>query len=95
VKIPLPVAYDDGQLRDYGLLAPLNVQMTITVASTKVILADSSGAAPNPQGIAFQVTPPAPFPTDPVQITLARKFPPPDATIVHVYVVGPTAVALN
>ncbi|HXP86666.1 MAG TPA: hypothetical protein VN841_18190 [Bryobacteraceae bacterium] len=88
MKILLPVAYDDGQLRDYGLLTPLNVAMTLVVANSRVRLTDVSGVALNPQGIAFQVTPPPPPATDPIQVTLARKFPPPDATFVHAYTVS-------
>jgi hypothetical protein len=95
LKIILPVVYNDGQIRDYGLLTPLNVPLTVTVANSRVSLVNPSGAPVTAQAIAFQVMPLAPLPTDPIQLALARKFPPPQATFVHVYTVSATGTSLR
>jgi len=87
-KFPLPMIYNSGRIRDYGAVVPLNQSMTVVVSSNAVLLANGKGAAPGPQGAAFQVT--APDPTTPAWFppSFALMFPRPTATMIHYYVTG-------
>ena len=81
----LPLIFDDGKVRDYGAVVPQNIAMKATVAaSAHLDLADGTGAAPSAQGVAFQASPPASASTP----LLGHMFPPPDATVVHIYTKG-------
>lgn len=81
----LPLIYDDGVIRDYGAVVPQNVALkAIVAASAQLSLTGTTGAAPSAQGIAFQATPPA---ASAVSLS-TRMFPPPDATVVHIYAKG-------
>jgi hypothetical protein len=88
-QFPLPVVYDNGRIRDYGAVIPMNSPLSAVVSSGSVVLADETGAAPSPLGIPFQV-----FAADVnapalVPASLALMFPRPKAKIVHVRATGP------
>jgi hypothetical protein len=85
---PLPVVYDSGRVRDWGAVVPVNLPMSVTVNSSKLRLRHQSGAAPDPQGIPFQI-----LPSDiPDEASVAAShgfhFRPPDAKIIHLYAAG-------
>jgi hypothetical protein len=84
----LPVVYDNGRVRDYGGILPLNVALRVTVSSSRVMLSDQTGAALTPQGVPFQISASDFQYSGPVMPGFRRMFPPPDAKVVRIYVVG-------
>ena len=79
--LPLPIVYDNESIRDYGAVVPVGVALTLTIGSRKLVLTDHAGAAVGPNGIQIQATPP------PARVGAPRSgfFPPPDATVVHLF----------
>jgi hypothetical protein len=55
-RLPLPIVFDDGRIRDYGDLLPFNVPLVAIPASGQLNLAGVGGAALNASGISFQIT---------------------------------------
>jgi hypothetical protein len=87
-QFPLPVVYDNGRIRDYGAVVPMNAPLSAVVGSGIVVLADANGAAPGAQGIPFQVST-ADVNAPPLgPASLGRMFPRPTAKIVHVVATG-------
>ncbi len=84
----LPVIFDDGRVRDYGAVVPMNVPLTAFVSSPVVLLVDKSGAAPNPVGMALVVTPPDPAEPSWLPPRATSMFPRPTATMLHFYTTG-------
>jgi len=78
--LPLPIVYDNGRIRDFGMVVPINLPLRVSAGARKLTLVDHVGAELNPQGISFQATPPS-APSG----TARGLFPPPDATVIHVY----------
>jgi hypothetical protein len=78
--LPLPIVYDNGRIRDFGMVVPVNFPLKVSAGARKLTLVDHVGAELSPQGISFQAIPP------PAPPSAARGlFPPPDATMIHVY----------
>lgn len=78
----LPVVYDDGNIRDYGAVVPLNLPMNAMVFDGgHVTIGDRQGAALASGGVPFQALP--------VAVPAVKPFfPPPDATFIHVQATG-------
>lgn len=79
---------NDGRIRDYGAFVPLNLQMQLNVASQQLKLADNSGRAVAAQALSFQA---ADLPSAPAQAGTSKfrsAFFAPNATVIHVYVIG-------
>lgn len=87
-QFPLPVTYDDGRIRDYSAVVPLNSALTAVASSGSVTLADKTGAAVDPLGVPFQVSPADVSAPNPLTGPLALMFPRPNAKVVHVYATG-------
>jgi hypothetical protein len=85
----LPLAYDNGRIRDYAANLPRNVALTLSVGSVKLALSDRANTPLNANGISFQVSDP---PSARADATTIRRFAPlPDATFIHVNVTGRSA----
>jgi hypothetical protein len=79
----LPMTYDDGRVRDYGAVVPINAQMRAMVnGAGGFLLNDAAGAALSPQGVPFQVALASATPT--VRTNFFKL--PPSVTMVHVHV---------
>lgn len=87
-EFPLPEVYDNGRIRDYGSVVPINTALDLVVSSGAAFLADRTGAAPNPQGISLRIVPPDLTTPSWFPPSLAQMFPPPTATIIHFNVTG-------
>jgi len=83
-KLPLPLILDSGSFRDYGLFVPFNSPLTVLVTGSSLSLTDQSGAALNPSGIPFQVSP-SDFPSTPRPSALVSMFRPPTAKVIHAF----------
>lgn len=79
--------YDDGTVRDYGDLLPLNVPLTVTVGSVRAALVDQSGVVFSAQGKPFQITP-ADFQSSTVALGPTWNVRPPQAKMIHVFTSG-------
>src|ERR1035437_10138031 len=49
----LPLMFDNGRIRDYGAVVPMNLPLTV-IAASSVPLTDQTGAALSPLGISFR-----------------------------------------
>jgi hypothetical protein len=87
-QFPLPMTYDNGRIRDYSAVVPLNSALNAVVSSGSVALADKTGAALSPLGIPFQVSAADVSSPNLLSGSLALMFPRPTAKIVHVYTAG-------
>jgi hypothetical protein len=85
--LALPKIYDDGRIRDFGDLLPLNTSLTVSALSAHAVLATQSGAAPAVGGIPFQLTA-AYFQFTPPTPVASVFFQPPEAEMIHLYVTG-------
>jgi len=82
---PLPLIYDNGRIRDYGAVVPMNSAMRARIASSSIALSDEKAAPVNAEGVPFQVTA-ADFRTaTEVPRSLRWMFRPPRAKFLHVY----------
>jgi hypothetical protein len=84
----LPVVYDNGRIRDYGAVVPINLPLTAVVSSSSVLLTDENGAAPSATGTPLQVAQPDPTVPSWFPPSLASMFPRPTAKVVHFYTTG-------
>jgi hypothetical protein len=84
----LPVTYDNGRMRDYSAVVPLDSALSAEVSSGSVALTDKTGAALSPVGIPFQVSAADISSPNLLSGLLAFMFPRPTARIVHVYTAG-------
>ena len=86
--LPLPVVYDNGRVRDYGMVLPFGVPYRAVVTGPNVVLADEKGAALNSGGAAFQLADTPQGGTVGRGRGIRQKFRSPDATMIHVRVTG-------
>lgn len=87
-QFPLPLIYDNGRIRDYGAVVPMNSAMRARIASSSIALSDERAAPLGAEGVPLQVTA-ADFQTaSGVPRALARMFPRPTAKFLHVYTAG-------
>ena len=83
---PLPIIYDDGRVRDFGDLLPLNAPLVASASSAHVSLVDQSGATVGAAGVPFQITA-ADFAVNPI-LPVGSMFQPPKAKMIHIYTSG-------
>jgi hypothetical protein len=87
-RFPLPLIYNDANVRDYGTVVPISVPLSVTISGNTLALADNNGASLSTSAMPFQV-----LPTD-IEVIgassspAARMFQPPDAKMIHVYTTG-------
>ena len=75
-------------MRDYGTVVPVNLAMSVTVASNTVALSGRSGEPLSASPAAFQILPTDIVVTGAPPSPVTRMFPPPDAKVIHVYATG-------
>jgi hypothetical protein len=82
---PLPLIYDNGRIRDYGAVVPMNSAMRARIASGGIALSDEKAAPLNAEGVPFQVTAADFQNATEVPRPLRWMFRPPRAKFLHVY----------
>ena len=87
-RFPLPIVYDNGRIRDFGAVVPLNQPLRVVAAGGRINLADQAGAVLSELGLAFQIKPEDFLVLAPLAARLSPMFRAPDAKMVHIWITG-------